>query len=394
MKNIRRITLRPGKDESVRRFHPWIFSGAIIQADQPDEGEVVEVYSSRNEYLGTGHYQKGSIAVRLFTFRQAEPDEAFWLAKLNEAFALRKITGVSSEPHTNVYRLIHGEGDGFPGLIADFYNGTLVLQAHSVGMFYLLDQLATIIMKHFGHLVRAVYNKSSHSVPFKAGLDAQDGFLTGSDPVVEVSENGNRYLVNVETGQKTGFFIDQRDNRKRVETLANGKKVLNLFSYSGGFSVAALRGGAVLAHSVDSSAGAIELAEQNVALNFGPDAPHQAFCEEVYDYMKNPRDEYDLIVVDPPAFAKHINAVGQALKGYRRVNQKAIQLVKPGGLVFTFSCSQVVSRNDFRLTIFSAAAMSGRNVRIIDQFSQPADHPVSIYHPEGEYLKGLLLHVS
>ena len=399
------LYLKKGREESLRRFHPWVFSGAIggIEGPDPAEGDVVLVHAAQKELLGWGHYQIGSIAVRMLSFDPAEKpatDAAFWRGRLQRCLDARKAFGLASASNTNCYRLVHGEGDGLPGLIIDWYDGVCVLQAHSAGMFRARTDIAAALRDIYGNTLLAVYDKSEGTAPFKAGLDLGDGYLwqatasAGACPRT-VLENGHRFLVDWENGQKTGFFLDQRENRALVERYARGRRVLNLFCYTGGFSVYALAGGAVSVDSVDSSARAIELVEQNVALNFGPSAPHRALCCDAIDFVKEaPKDAYDLMIVDPPAFAKHRGALPNALRAYQRLNAAAIGSVAPGGIVFAFSCSQVVDREAFSLAIFSAAAETGRTVRIIDRLGQPADHAVNIYHPEGAYLKGLVLYVE
>jgi 23S rRNA (cytosine1962-C5)-methyltransferase len=341
-----------------------------------------------------GHVQIGSIAVRIFSFEKVEPDFVFWKGKLDRALDVRKKLGLVDNNQTNVYRLVHGEGDGMPGLIVDFYNGTAVIQAHSAGMFVIRETLAKALKEVMGDRLVAVYDKSEKTVPFKADLEPKDGYLLGESKVFEVQEYGNRFNVDWVEGQKSGFFVDQRENRRLVQEYSKDRKVLNMFCYSGGFSFYAMRGGAKVVHSVDSSAKAIELTNENVKLNFPEDTRHEAFVADCFDYMDKNQGKYDLIILDPPAFAKHRGALPQALKGYKRLNLKAFQQIAPGGIVFTFSCSQVVTKDKFREAVFSAAAISGRKVRILNQLVQPADHPVDIYHPEGEYLKGLVLYVE
>ena len=401
-----RLYLKKGREESLRRFHPWVFSGAIggIEGPDPAEGDAVIVCSARKEVLGWGHYQIGSIAVRMLSFADDlpsdGPDAAYWAGRLQACFAARRAFGLSDAAGTNCYRLVHGEGDGLPGLIIDWYDGVCVLQAHSAGMFRAREAISAALQQIYGPVLQAVYDKSEGTAPFKAGLELGDGYLYQAAPGSAccpriVLENGHRFLVDWENGQKTGFFLDQRENRVRVERYAAGRRVLNLFCYTGGFSVYALAGGAVSVESVDSSARAIELVEQNIALNFGTSAPHHALCCDAIDFVKAAaKDAYDLIIVDPPAFAKHRGALSNALRAYQRLNAAAIAAVATGGLIFTFSCSQVVDREAFALAVFSAAAESGRSVRIIDRLCQPADHAVNIYHPEGAYLKGLVLYVE
>jgi len=390
-----RVVLKSGKEQSLQRFHPWIFSGAIKEiVGRVEEGDVVEVVSNKNEFLAMGHVNVGSIAVRIFSFEKVEPDFNFWKGKLESAFIVRQKLGLADNEQTNVFRLVHGEGDGLPGLIIDFYNGTAVMQAHSAGMFLIRETIAKALKEVMGDRLTAVYDKSEKTVPFKAGLDAKDEYLLGKSEIFEVQENGNRFNVDWVEGQKTGFFVDQRENRRLVQEYSQGRSVLNMFCYSGGFSFYAMRGGAKLVHSVDSSAKAIDLTNENVKLNFPDDTRHEAFVADAFDFMDKSKDKYDLIILDPPAFAKHIGALPQALKGYKRLNLKAFQQIAPGGILFTFSCSQVVSKDKFREAVFSAAAISGRKVRILSQLVQPADHPVDMYHPEGEYLKGLVLYVE
>ena len=401
-----RLYLKKGREESLRRFHPWVFSGAVggIEGPDPAEGDAVAVYSAKKEFLGWGHYQIGSIAVRLLSFANdmpaGGPDEAFWTRRLADCLTARRAFGLAEAAATNCYRLVHGEGDGLPGLIIDWYDGVCVLQAHSAGMFRAKELIARGLQAIYGDALRAVYDKSEGTAPFKAGLDLGDGYLYQAADATSlcphtVLENGHRFRVDWETGQKTGFFLDQRENRALVERYAQGRRVLNLFCYTGGFSVYALAGGAVSVDSVDSSTRAVELVEENITLNFGPDAPHRALCCDAIDFVKaTPKNAYDLMIVDPPAFAKHRGALGNALRAYQRLNAAAISAVAPGGLIFTFSCSQVVDHEAFALAVFSAAAETGRQVRIIDRLNQPADHAVSIYHPEGAYLKGLVLYVE
>lgn len=390
------LTLKRGKQESLLRYHPWIFSGAIHRiTGDPAEGDIVDVLTAEGEFIARGHYQIGSISVRVLTFRREETiDEAWWQDRLQKAYALRGALGLTDNAQTDCYRLVHGEGDNLPGLIVDIYGPTAVMQCHSVGMYRSREVICSALRALYGDKLTAVYDKSSGTVPFKAGLDARDGYLWGEADAQPVLENGNRFQVSWEEGQKTGFFIDQRDNRALVGHYAQGRTVLNTFSYTGGFSVYALRGGALSVDSVDSSEGATRLAARNAELNFGPDAPHRAITADVFDFLRGIDDRYDLIILDPPAFAKHHKALGNALQGYKRLNARAIQQIRPGGILFTFSCSQAVSREQFRMAVFSGAAIAGRRVRILHQLTQPADHPVNIYHPEGEYLKGLVLYVE
>ena len=389
------IILKKGKDSSLKRFHPWVFSGAIAQRPEDlEEGQVVEVFSQDGNYLATGHFQIGSIMVRLFSFEQGEIGRHFWKEKLTKAVAWRKEVGLWGAEGTTMFRLVHGEGDGMPGLIIDYYGGVAVVQCHSVGFFLVRQQIAEILQEVMGDEIQAVYDKSSHSLPFKAPVDPEDGYLIGEAQIWQVRESSHMYQIDVVSGQKTGFFVDQRENRLLLSQYSKGKHVLNTFCYTGGFSVAALAGGASGVHSVDSSASAITLTDENVRLNFGDAASHQSFAVDAFSYLQDIQDTYDLIVLDPPAFAKHQKVLDRALKGYRKINRLAFEQIKPGGILFTFSCSQVVSKDAFRKAVFTAAAQSGRTVRILHQLTQPADHPINIYHPEGEYLKGLVLAVS
>ncbi len=396
MREIKRIIVKSGKDQSLRRLHPWLFSGAIKKmSGTPRDGELVKVYDNKNEFLALGHYQIGSIAVRVISFSDFDPDENFWMEKIRSVYEYRKMLGFFDSEETSVFRFINAEGDGMPGLIADFYNGTLVVQFHSVGMYLIRDMLVEIFKRLLGDKLKAIYYKSGKTLPHKADIDHKDAWLFGEDNGRVVKEYGNSFKIDFEKGQKTGFFIDQRENRKLVEKYSKDKKVLNLFGYSGAFSVYAMRGGAEQVHTVDSSAIAIELAKENLELNFPGDKRHDAIVADAFNYLDSAGDKgYDLIILDPPAFAKHQNVLHKALQGYKRLNAKAFQCIRPGGILFTFSCSQAVSRENFKRSVFVAAANSGRSVRILYQLSQPVDHPVSIYHPEGEYLKGLVLYVE
>jgi 23S rRNA (cytosine1962-C5)-methyltransferase len=395
MSGIPKIILGSGKDQSPKRFHPWIFSGAISKGNaELADGDVVEVYSNKNEYLCTGHYQKGSIAIRIFSFEQINPDTAFWKEKIQKAYNYRKAIGIIGNDDTNVYRLVYGEGDGMPGLIIDFYNGTAVLQAHSIGMHRERDKIVQALKDIYGAGLKAVYDKSKESLSDRYGEKLEDGYLFGEDKEKQVLENGNKIRVDWEEGQKTGFFIDQRENRKLVGKYAKGKKVLDCFCYAGGFSVYALKAGAAEVHSVDSSKTAIKLTDDNIQLNFGEGAKQTSHVADAFDFLKDNQNEYDVMIVDPPAFAKHRDARHQAMMGYKRLNALAIQGIKPGGIIFTFSCSQVVDKYLFHGAITAAAIETGRTVRILQYLSQPADHPISIYHPEGEYLKGMVLFVE
>jgi len=389
------IQLKPKKEESLLRFHPWVFSGAIQRMDgEPVEGDLVEVLDNKRNFLAIGHYQIGSITVRIVSFEKVPVDDSFWDHKIQQAFALRVSLGLVNPKTNNIYRLVHGEGDSLPGLIVDIYDNTAVMQAHSVGMHETRETLARAIVENVPG-VQHVYYKSETTLPFKAPITPEDGYLIGNETAEFVAlENGLQFQVDWLHGQKTGFFIDQRENRSLLERYSAGKSVLNMFCYTGGFSVYALRGGAKLVHSVDSSVKAIELTDKNVEFTFPEDSRHQSFAEDAFKYLNNIEDQYDLIILDPPAFAKHRDALRNALKGYKRLNAKAFEKIKPGGILFTFSCSQVVTKDQFRLAVFSAAAESKRNVRILHQLSQPADHPINIYHPEGEYLKGLVLWVE
>ena len=395
-----KIILKHGREESLLRYHPWVFSGAVAQiVGHPAEGDLVSVCSADGRLLCCGHYQIGSIAVRVLSFDEDPTRADYWLRMLTRAYKLREACSLTTSATTTCYRLVHGEGDGLPGLIIDYYDGVCVLQAHSVGMFRAKAAIAQALQELYGERLKAVYDKSSGTAPFKAGLDLVDGYLYkapgfGADEL-SVLENGNRFIVNWCEGQKTGFFLDQRENRARVGALAAGRKVLNLFCYTGGFSIYALSGGALHVDSVDSSRRAMDMVERNVTLNgFGADR-HRSYCTDAIEFVKNvPDGAYDLMIVDPPAFAKHRGALKNALRAYQRLNAAALAKVAPGGVVFTFSCSQVVDKEAFALAVFSAAAQTGRSVRILDRLNQPADHSVNIYHPEGEYLKGLLLYVE
>lgn len=400
------VYLKPHKEESLLRFHPWVFSGAIrsIQLDadyphaQPQEGEVVQVVGSNGKVLGVGHYQIGSIAVRILAFGVSELPQDFWQERIRAAYNVRQSLGLITTEN-NTYRLVHGEGDFLPGLIVDIYANTAVIQAHSIGMHCHRQEIAEAIIQNVAQ-VDKVYYKSDDTLPHKAPVQGERvGYLIGAEKAdfngdFWAKENGLDFRIDWLRGQKTGFFIDQRDNRALLEHYAQGKEVLNMFCYTGGFSVYALRGGAKLVHSVDVSQKAIDLVLNNVAHNFGADAPHEAFAEEAFEFMAKNESKYDLIVLDPPAFAKHRDAVKNALRGYQRLNAKGIQSIRPGGILFTFSCSQAIDKDMFRLAVFSAAAQVGRKVRILHQLHQPADHPINIYHPEGEYLKGLVLQVE
>ena len=392
----KKVFLKPGKEESLKRFHPWVFSGAIARIEgEPEEGEIVDVFTSKKEFIACGHYQVGSIAVRVLTFTQQEIDRDFWRQKLQVAKDLRVALGLIGNPENNTYRLVHGEGDNLPGLIIDVYDHTAVVQAHSAGMHVFRMEIAEALSEVMGDIVQNIYYKSETTLPFKADLLAREnGFIKGGSPENVAMENGLKFHVDWLKGQKTGFFVDQRENRHLLERYSKGRNVLNMFCYTGGFSFYAMRGGANLVHSVDSSAKAIDLTNENVQLNFPGDPRHQAFAEDAFKYLDRMGDQYDLIILDPPAFAKHRDAVRNALRGYTKLNAKAFEKIRPGGILFTFSCSQVVNKDNFRNAVFTAAAQSGRSVRILHQLTQPGDHPVNIYHPEGEYLKGLVLYVE
>jgi 23S rRNA (cytosine1962-C5)-methyltransferase len=389
-----KIVLKSGKEVSILRYHPWIFSGAIKKIyGNPMEGDVVDVFDNDNHFLAMGHYAPGSIAVRILSFTKAEANIEFFKEKIKAAIEYRKAIGLIGNPQINVYRMIHGEGDGLPGLIIDYYNGVAVVQMHSVGFYRIRKEISEILVSLMGNSIMAVYDKSEGTLPHMADIQAKNEYLFGISGPATVNENGYKFKIDWTTGQKTGFFIDQRDNRKLLESYTEGRSVLNMFGYTGGFSVYAMKN-ASLVHTVDSSAPAIETADENIRMNFGDDRRHQSFKVDAFEYLNNIRDKYDLIILDPPAFAKHGKVLDNALQGYKRLNIKAIEQIKPGGIIFTFSCSQVVSRENFRKSVFAAAANTGRNVRILHQMSQPADHPVNIYHPESEYLKGLVIYVE
>mgnify|MGYP000953954908 FL=1 len=394
--SYKKVYLKPGKEESLKRFHPWVFSGAIAHFDgEPEEGEIVDVYTSKKEFIACGHFQIGSIAVRVLSFVQETIDHEFWVRKLAVAKDLRVALGLIGNPQNNTYRLVHGEGDNLPGLIIDVYNHTAVMQAHSAGMHVYRMEIADALSEVMGDVIENIYYKSETTLPFKADLlSTENGFIKGGSPENVAMENGLKFHVDWLKGQKTGFFVDQRENRHLLERYAKGRNVLNMFCYTGGFSFYAMRGGANLVHSVDSSAKAIDLTNENVELNFPGDARHKAYAEDAFKYLDRMGDQYDLIILDPPAFAKHRDALRNALRGYTKLNAKAFEKIRPGGILFTFSCSQVVNKENFRNAVFTAAAQSGRSVRILHQLTQPGDHPVNIYHPEGEYLKGLVLYVE
>lgn len=394
--SYKRVYLKSGKEESLKRFHPWIFSGAIARVEnEPEEGEVVDVYTSEKEFIACGHFQIGSIAVRVLSFVQEPVDRAFWVRKLSCARKVREALGLIGNPQTNTYRLVHGEGDNLPGLIVDIYGKTAVMQAHSAGMHLDRMEIAAALSEVMDDTVQNIYYKSETTLPFKADLLAtENGFIRGGSVDNVAMENGLKFHVDWLKGQKTGFFVDQRENRRLLERYAAGRNVLNMFCYTGGFSFYAMRGGARLVHSVDSSSKAIDHTNENVQLNFPGDVRHQAFAEDAFKYLDRMGEQYDLIILDPPAFAKHRDALRNALRGYTKLNAKAFEKIRPGGILFTFSCSQVVTKDNFRNAVFTAAAQAGRSVRILHQLTQPGDHPVNIYHPEGEYLKGLVLYVE
>lgn len=389
-----KITLKSGKDQSVRRYHPWIFSGAIKKIyGSPDEGDMVEVYDNHDNYLAMGHYQSGSIMVRILSFEREEAGISFIEKRIGEALLYRSTLPFIKRGDTNLLRLIHGEGDSLPGLIVDYYNGVAVIQTHSVGFHRIRNEIASILLSNRWFPVTAVYDKSEKSLPGKSGISVVEGFIAGSAGETIVKEYGNRFRIDWVNGQKTGFFIDQRENRRLLGDYTEGRRVLNLFGYTGGFSVYALRN-ALAVDTVDLSARAMEMADINVELNFPDSEKHHSLVADAFDYLGNVTEKYDLMILDPPAFAKHGNVMHNALQGYKRLNMKAIEKIAPGGIIFTFSCSQVVSKENFRKSVFVAAANTGRKVRIMHQLTQPDDHPVNIYHPESEYLKGLVLSVE
>lgn len=390
-----KLVLKPGKEHSLSRFHPWVFSGAIKKIKgELIEGDVVEVLDSNENFLAIGHSIIGSIAVRILTFKNEEINYDFWKNKIQHAFDLRKAVGLVDNPQTTAYRLVHAEGDYLPGLIIDFYNGTAVVQMHTVGMYRIEETILEVLKEVLGERLKSVYSKSEGTMPYKAHVTAVNRYIYGLKPDKVALENGLKFQVDWEKGQKTGFFVDQRNNRSLVEHYSKGREVLNMFCYTGGFSFYAMRGGAKVVHSVDSSERAIQITNNNVELNFPGDKRHEAYAEDAFKYLTEIKDKYDLIILDPPAFAKHLNVVKNALQGYKRLNAKAIEQIRPGGIIFTFSCSQVISKEQFRTMVFAAAARANRKVRILQQLTQPADHPVDIYHPEGEYLKGLVIYVE
>lgn len=388
------VILSSGKDQSLKRFHPWVFSGAIKKIKGPaQDGDIVDVYSNKEEYLGTGHYQDGSIAIRIFSWEQVDPGVDFWKAKIQKAWDYRRNTGITDNPDTNVFRLIYAEGDGLPGLIVDYYNGVAVLQAHSFGMHRNRHDIAKAMSEVIGDKLIAVYDKSKEALYRNEAGESQNGYIFGSaEDSIEVLENGNKFTIDWVNGQKTGFFIDQRENRKLLGHYSKGKSVLNTFCYTGGFSVYAAKAGATLVHSVDSSKKAIAMTDKNMELNGLTN--HASFAMDTFDYLEGKENQYDIIVLDPPAFAKSVSARHHAVMGYKRLNAEAIRKIKPGGILFTYSCSQVVDRRLFQDTIVAAAIQAGRNVRLMHHMTQPSCHPVSLFHPEGEYLKGLVVYVE
>lgn len=408
MHSFSQVFLKPNRDEAVRRFHPWVFSGAIARVKgQPTDGEIVEVCDSRGQYLATGHFHNGNIAVKLFSYEKVVPDVVFWRHKLQKALTVRQQilnfnppfgthhSQFEAEKVTNCYRLVHGEGDGLPGLIIDYYDGVLVIQTHSIGMYRVLDELTQALKELYGEELKAIYNKSAETLPDEFAQSVSNGYVYGQCAVPHpVKENGHTFLIDWETGQKTGFFLDQRDNRKLLTHYAAGKNVLNAFCYSGGFSIYALQAGAAFVDSVDASKKAIELTERNVEANFGEEAAHQSYAEDVMKFLKETTGTYDVMVLDPPAYAKSMSARHRAVQGYKRLNTEGIKHLKPNGILFTFSCSQVVDRELFYNTIVAAAIEAGRQVRVLHQITQPPDHPVNLFHPEGSYLKGLVLWVE
>lgn len=391
----KKIYLKKGKEDSLKRYHPWVFSGAIQRMDEGiEEGDIVRVITNGGDFIAVGHYQIGSIAVRVLSFNDVPIDQEFWCSRLTSALQTRISIGVADNSENTTYRLVHGEGDQLPGLVIDCYNETAVVQAHSVGMHVNRIDVCEALVTSMGERIKNVYYKSETTLPFKAGLGQENGFIYGGTNDNVALENGLSFYVDWLKGQKTGFFVDQRENRALLEKYSKGRKVLNMFCYTGGFSVYAMRGGAELVHSVDSSAKAIDLTNKNIALNFPGDERHSAYCEDAFKFLDANENKYDLIVLDPPAFAKHRGALHNALKGYTRLNVKGFESIKKGGILFTFSCSQVVTKDNFRNAVFTAAAQAGRKVKILHQLHQPADHPINIYHPEGEYLKGLVLYVE
>ena len=391
---LSKIILKPGKEQSVKRLHPWIFSGAIKKiSSDPQEGDIVKVYSNEQEFLAIGHFAYGSIAVRIFSFENVEIDHNFWYNKIKAAYNFRNSLGIIDDIKNNVYRLVHGEGDQMPGVIIDIYNNVAVIQMHSYGMYRMIDEFSAILQEIYGTKLKAVYNKSSRTIHSR-NVNITDGYLYGFEKETIVTENGLKFKINWEDGQKTGFFIDQRENRKLLQQYTKDKDVLNVFAYTGGFSVYGLAGGAKSLVSVDSSAQAMQLTDENIVLNFGENANHQSLTVDAFKYLNNIDNKFDVIILDPPAFAKHHKVLNKAIVGYKKINQKAFEQIRKGGILFTFSCSQAVSASEFRKAVFVAAANAGRNIRVIHKLTQAPDHPVSIYHPEGDYLKGLVLYVE
>ena len=389
------LYLNKGKDESLRRFHPWVFSGAVNHIDgQPSEGDLVRVLTHQGEFVAVGHWQIGSIAVRVLSFENEPIDHKFWVNKLATAYDVRRTIGVAGTNENTTYRLVHGEGDNLPGLVIDMYGRTAVMQAHSVGMHVCRKDIAKALQEVLGDALENVYYKSETTLPFKADLHQENGFIVGNSLDDIAVENGLKFHIDWLKGQKTGFFVDQRDNRSLVEQYSKGRNVLNMFCYTGGFSVYAMRGGARLVHSVDSSQKAVDLVNQNIELNFPSDSRHKAFAEDAFKYLEQMTESYDLVILDPPAFAKHRDAVRHAIKGYTKLNARAMEKMPKGSILFTFSCSQAISKDQFRMAVFTAATLANRKVRILHQLHQPADHPINIYHPEGEYLKGLVLYIE
>jgi len=394
MSELTQVILKSGKDISLFRFHPWVFSGAIKKIKgEVNEGDVVEIVNNKFEFLGLGHYQIGSIAIRVFSFVKEEINIDFWRRKIESAYNYRKQMNFLEKGKTNIFRLSHAEGDGMPGLIIDVYNDTAIMQFHSIGMYLIREELAKILVETIDD-VTAVYDKSEATMPKNSDVKATNGFVVGESEAQYALENGLKFYIDWINGQKTGFFIDQRENRKLLGSYSKDRNVLNMFGYTGGFSVYALQEGANLVHSVDASGKATDLTNQNVEENFPNATNHEAFAADAFKYMADIKDKYDLIILDPPAFAKQRKALHNALQGYKRLNQIALEQIKPGGILFTFSCSQVVSKENFRKSVFAAAANAKRTVRIMHQLTQPVDHAVSIFHPEGEYLKGLVLFVE
>jgi 23S rRNA (cytosine1962-C5)-methyltransferase len=390
-----KIVLKSGKDEAVRRFHPWVFSGAIKKIyGEAEDCDLVEVFSNHDEYLGTGHYQNGSIAVRILSFEHVKDIKEILKSRISSAYNYRAEIGLADNPEINVYRLVFAEGDGLPGLIIDWYNGTAVLQSHSIGMYHARRDITEALKELLGERLLAVYDKSEETLPKHSDIGAKNEYLFGEKGEGLVNENGCRFYVDWESGQKTGFYVDQRENRKMLKEFVKGKKVLNTFSYTGGFSISAIKAGAGIVHSVDSSAKAIDLLNRNLQLNGLDPAQHPSFCEDTMHYLEHCNEQYDVIILDPPAYAKHHDVRHNAVQGYKRLNVEAIKKIKSGGFLFTFSCSQVVDRNLFNSTVISAAIVTGRRVRIVHQLSQPPDHPVNAFHPEGQYLKGLVLYIE